>query len=90
MGIHDDFFDLGGHSLTATTIVSRVRDALHVDVPLQCFFADPTVAGLAKIIEKTVRRAKSVSAPYSACCPRASLTPFIFPRAGVVHSAIGY
>jgi acyl carrier protein len=46
IGIHDDFFELGGHSLLVTMMVSRLRDALGVDIPIDRLFHKPTIAGL--------------------------------------------
>jgi len=56
IGIHDNFFDLGGHSLLATQVVSRIREALQVELLLRVLFEKPTVASLSDHIE-SVRRA---------------------------------
>jgi acyl carrier protein len=51
VGISDNFFDLGGHSLTATRIVSRVIQRFQLNIPLHLIFASPTIAAMATLIE---------------------------------------
>jgi acyl carrier protein len=52
VGIEDNFFDLAGNSLLALQIVTRLRKAFHVDLPMTSLFEAPTVAGLAQVIEE--------------------------------------
>jgi len=50
VGIHDNFFDLGGHSLAATRVVAQVIRKFQLEIPLQTLFRAPTVAEMAAVI----------------------------------------
>ena len=52
IGRTDDFFDLGGHSLVATQVLSRVRDIFGVELTIAALFDYPTLAGFARHIEE--------------------------------------
>nr|WP_054815874.1 non-ribosomal peptide synthetase [Nocardia arizonensis] len=51
IGRDDDFFDLGGNSLSATRVAARLGDALDTRVPVRLIFEVSTVAGLAARVE---------------------------------------
>jgi amino acid adenylation domain-containing protein len=51
LGVDDDLFDLGGHSLQAVQILARVEDTFATPVPLGSLLAAPTVAGLSSVLE---------------------------------------
>jgi len=50
VGVDDHFFDLGGHSLTATRVISQIVRAFQLELPLKALFDSPTVAETAKVI----------------------------------------
>jgi acyl carrier protein len=52
VGVHDNFLELGGDSLLATRLVSRMRDAFRVDLPIRLFFEASTVAELAEAVRE--------------------------------------
>ena len=53
IGIDDDFFALGGHSLKAIRVLSIIHRELNVEVPVSEVFSKPTIRQIAKYIEKS-------------------------------------
>ena len=51
VGIRDNFFDLGGHSLHATQLASRVREVFQKAIPIRLLFERPTIEAMAAFIE---------------------------------------
>jgi acyl-CoA synthetase (AMP-forming)/AMP-acid ligase II len=56
VGVFDRFIDLGGDSMLAALLLSRVRDSLNLDISLLEFFEAPTVADQARIVEAELLR----------------------------------
>jgi len=57
VGIYDDFFALGGHSLNANQVLARVRELFEVELAVPALFESPTIAGLAQAIAKELMAA---------------------------------
>ena len=63
VGVNENFFLIGGHSLLGTQLIARVRDAFGVDLSLRSIFDSPAPAELAKEIERLmVARLDAMSA----------------------------
>ncbi|HKV07315.1 MAG TPA: amino acid adenylation domain-containing protein [Thermoanaerobaculia bacterium] len=75
-----NFFELGGHSLLATRMLSRVRSALGVDLPLRSLFEEPTLEGMAALIERARREASGTQAPPIVPVPRDGAIPLSFAQ----------
>ncbi|HEX8202153.1 MAG TPA: amino acid adenylation domain-containing protein, partial [Isosphaeraceae bacterium] len=63
IGVHENFFDLGGHSLTATQLLARLRDTFAVEPSLRDFLEGPTVAGLARLVERELTAGAGLEVP---------------------------
>ena len=61
VGIYDNFFDLGGQSLAATRVVSRVLKRFQLEIPLQSLLQSPTIAEMAAVIAE--QQAKKIDKP---------------------------
>jgi hypothetical protein len=55
LGVHDDFFVLGGHSIKAGQVMTRIRAELRTRASLRLIFDNPTIAGLAAALHKEMR-----------------------------------
>ncbi len=52
IGVHDSFFDLGGHSLMVSRVIFRIQDELGTEVPMRALYEAPTIAQIAELIER--------------------------------------
>jgi amino acid adenylation domain-containing protein len=62
VGIHESFFDLGGHSILAVRLMAQIRSTFGVQLPLHHIFRTPTISGLALLIESKLWTANETHA----------------------------
>ena len=54
VGVNENFFMLGGHSLLGAQLITRIGDCFGVEMSLRSLFDNPTVAGMAAEVERLV------------------------------------
>lgn len=98
ISVHDDFFTLGGHSILAIQMFSRIRDELDIDLNIGLLFQASTIAELAKLIRTHKAANEPSSAPHSDSADLDSSDNVILIRRGApgqpnffcVHGAGGH
>jgi hypothetical protein len=75
VGVHDRFFQIGGNSLAAIQVISRVRDLFKAEVAVATFFEHATVAGLAEALRADPAIRPQVEKVVRARARLAALTP---------------
>jgi acyl carrier protein len=78
VGIHENFFALGGHSLMGAQVIARLRDTFGVQLTLRDLFLSPTISKLANRVEELLvdrlesmsdeEVSKALAAPNQAAC----------------------
>jgi aspartate racemase len=89
VGVFDNFFDVGGNSLTATRVMSRVCSMLNVDLPLRALFESPTIADFAQVVEKRAEGQSFVWPTVMKIQPLGTRRPIFFVAAPDIN-ALGY
>lgn len=59
VGVHDNFFNIGGHSLLAARVAARMRQSFKIDIPLRRLFESPTISQLAQSVDQMMQAAES-------------------------------
>jgi amino acid adenylation domain-containing protein len=96
IGIHDDFFLLGGSSLLVTQVIARLAGRLDIELPVRDFFANPTIASLARQLAalrgEETETSKDAVVDIRASLPRIQpleIASGSAPLHGVLYPAIG-
>jgi acyl carrier protein len=84
VGTHDNFFDLGGHSLLLAQVPGRLREALQVEVPLIKLFQHTTISALAAFL----REGEEERVSFEGIRNRAARQQLVFGRGRPLRAAL--
>ncbi|MGC1648068.1 MAG: amino acid adenylation domain-containing protein [Candidatus Sulfotelmatobacter sp.] len=56
IGVRDNFFEIGGHSLLAVSIITEINNLLDVNLAIPIFFLNPSIRGIARTLEEEKNR----------------------------------
>jgi thioesterase domain-containing protein len=80
VGIHDNFFDMGGHSLLAIRLTQRIEKVLGLSMPVATLFKAPTIAEMAELIDG--KKTPETFSPLVGIRPKKEKTPFFCVHPG--------
>ena len=87
IGIDDNFFQLGGHSLKATILVSKIHKELNVKIPLVEIFKTPTIRELAEYIKGMTQEMHVSIEPVE---KKRILSPILSPETVIFSSTVRF
>jgi amino acid adenylation domain-containing protein len=85
LGVHDNLFDVGGHSLLAAQLVARIRDRLGRRIELSAVLNHPTIAGIAGELDARPGSAGTVAPPTRAPRGTAPAASYAQQRVWLMH-----
>src|SRR5439155_27043765 len=80
MGIYDNFYDLGGDSILATQLLTRIRETLHLEISFGSFFTTPSLAGVARSVERAHQGTLDAPVPPMQRIPRDTVLPLSYAQ----------
>lgn len=85
VGIEDNFFDLGGHSLLITQLILQIKNTYHTDLPLHEFLENPTISHLDKLIKGNQDATIKVHTNHSMMLTDRYLSPELQPTEDIIN-----
>jgi len=80
LGVHDSFLEVGGDSLLAVQMLTRLRQVFEIELPLHVIFERPTVAAIAEAVSAATRENESLRLPPLHPAPRGERLPLSFAQ----------